>query len=99
LGNISGRFENRARLHLGDLRVSNAEPATAMAEHRIEFVQLRDPLRNLLGADADFLRQICLRFWFVRKEFVQRWIKKTNRRRITFEGLEDADEIGPLIRE
>ena len=34
------RFENGARLHLGNFRIGDAEPAAAMPEHGIELVQL-----------------------------------------------------------
>ena len=37
---VGGGFEDGARLHLGDLRIGDAEAAAAMAEHRVEFVQL-----------------------------------------------------------
>jgi hypothetical protein len=35
-----GGFEDRARLHLGNFWEGDPEPAAAMAEHRIELVQL-----------------------------------------------------------
>ena len=34
-----GGLEDRARLHLGDLRVGDAEPAAAVAEHRVRLVR------------------------------------------------------------
>ena len=43
-GHGNGRFENGARLHLGNLRISNAEPATAMPEHGVDLVELFDAL-------------------------------------------------------
>lgn len=43
----NGRLENRSRSHLGDLRVGNAEVAVAMAQHRIEFVQLLHPAQQV----------------------------------------------------
>ena len=36
------RLEDRARLHLGDLGIGDAEPAAAVPEHRVELVQLLD---------------------------------------------------------
>ena len=57
LRDIGRRFEDGARLHLGDLGIGDAEAAAAMTEHRIEFVQLLDALRDLLRADADLLRR------------------------------------------
>src|SRR5215469_8389970 len=41
-GDRHRRLEDGARLHLGDLRIGDAEPAAAMAEHGIELVQLLD---------------------------------------------------------
>ncbi len=42
-----GRFEDGARLHLGDLRIGDAETAAAMSEHRVELVQLFHPTQQL----------------------------------------------------
>ena len=39
-GDGDGRFKNGARLHLGNFRISDSEPASAMSEHGIELVQL-----------------------------------------------------------
>ena len=44
LRDVGGGFEDGARLHLGDLRIGDAEAAAAVAEHRVELVQLRDAL-------------------------------------------------------
>ena len=41
------RFDDGARLHLGDLRVGDAEADAAMAEHRVELVQLLDALQQV----------------------------------------------------
>ena len=40
LAGLDRRLEDRARLHLGDLRIGDREAAAAEAEHRIELVQL-----------------------------------------------------------
>ena len=42
LGHLAGGLEDGARLHLGDLGIGDAETAAAMAEHRVELVQLLD---------------------------------------------------------
>src|SRR3546814_269283 len=39
-GDVARRLENRARLHLIDFGIGDAEAAAAMAEHRVELVQL-----------------------------------------------------------
>ena len=38
----AGRLDDGARLHLGDLGIGDAEPHAAMAEHRVELVELLD---------------------------------------------------------
>ena len=45
-------LEDGARLHLVDFGIGDAEPAAAMAEHRVEFVKLGDPALQRLDADA-----------------------------------------------
>ncbi len=42
LRELAGGLDDRARLHLGDLGVRDAEPDAAMPEHRIELVELLD---------------------------------------------------------
>src|SRR5262245_19782443 len=42
LGAIDSGLEDRAGLHLGDFRISDAETAASMSEHRVELVQLFD---------------------------------------------------------
>ena len=49
-----GRLEDRAGLHLVDLGIGDAEPAAAMAEHRVELVQLvRRAAAIVLDVDAE----------------------------------------------
>ncbi len=43
-GDGNCRFEDGARLHLGNLGIGNSEPATAMSEHGIDLVELLDAL-------------------------------------------------------
>ena len=93
------RLEHRARLHLRDLRVADAEPAAAEAEHRVELVQLFDARLNRLDRDAQLLRQILLLLRRVRQELVQRRIEEADRRRIALERAEDAGEVLALVRQ
>ncbi len=76
---LGSGFKNCARLHLGNLRKRNAEPATAMAEHRIEFVQLVDAPRDLFDRHAQLVGQFVLLRVIVRQKFVERRIEKTDR--------------------
>src|ERR1019366_5593219 len=64
---LNGGFEDGAGLHLGDLRVSDAETAAAMAEHGVEFVQvfhavqeIRKILLQILHSDLVALRHVFL---------------------------------------
>ena len=41
---FGGGLENGARLHLGDFRIDDAQPAAAETEHRVELVQFLDAL-------------------------------------------------------
>ena len=55
------RFENGARLHLGNLRIGDAETAAAVSEHGVELVQLLDAgeqRRQKLLQIADHLRSV-----------------------------------------
>ena len=45
---LAGRLEDRAGLHLGDLGIRDAEADAAVAEHRVELVQLLDARQQLL---------------------------------------------------
>ena len=97
LCDLGGGFENRSRLHFGDLRVSNSESAPAMSQHRVKLVQLRDTVRDFFRTDSNLLPEIGLRFQFVGKKFVQRWIKEPDGCRVPLERLEDSDEIFALV--
>ena len=48
---LAGRLDDGARLHLGDLGIGDAEAHAAVAEHRVELVELLDAVqqRLLLG--------------------------------------------------
>ena len=42
----AGRLDDGARLHLGDFGIGDAEPDAAMAEHRVELVELLDAVQQ-----------------------------------------------------
>ncbi len=96
---IRRRFEHRARLHFGDLRILDAETAAAEAEHWVELVEFVDAVDNLVDRDAELLREVGLLFLRMRKEFVERGIEETNGRRETLQLFEDAEEVVALVRE
>src|SRR4029077_14696651 len=93
------RFENRVRLHFSYFRKRDSKTATAMAEHRILFMQFVDTPGDLLLADTDFLRQRALGSVILWEKFVQRRIKQTNRCGFSFERFENTNEIAFLIRQ
>ena len=76
---LGSRFKNRASLHFGNLGKRDPKTATAMTEHRIEFVQLMHAARNLFHRDAELIRQFILLRVIGGQKFVQRRIQKTNR--------------------
>ena len=78
-----GGFKDCARLHLGNFRKGDPEPATAMPEHRIEFVQLVNTARDLFNGHAEFVCQFVLLRVIVRQKLVQWGIEKANRGRQT----------------
>ncbi len=98
-GDGSGRLEDGAGLHLGDLWVGDAEAATAVAEHRVELVEVTNALGDHIGADAEFLRECILRGVVVRQKLVQRWVEQADGGGQAVECLEDADEILTLVRQ
>ena len=90
-------FEHRARLHLGNFRIDQTQPATAETEHRVELVQLVDAFGNLIHAQAELLGQEVLRAVIVRQEFVQWRIEEPDRGWPPIQHLEDADEVRFLV--
>jgi len=72
---------------------TDAQAATAEAEHRVERVEFLDALLDLPDGDAHFGRQVFLRGFLVREEFVQGRIEEADGRRVALEGFENADEV------
>ena len=79
--------------------ILDAEAASAEAEHRVELVELLDPLVDLLRRDAELLAEGGLLLRRVRQEFVQRRIEEADRRRKPAERAEDSGEVVALVRE
>ena len=92
-------FDNCLHLHFENLRVGDCQPATAMAQHRVELVELLDALRNVLGRYIDLLGQSLLVLDGVRQKFVQWRIEQPNSHGPLAHGLEDAGEITTLDRQ
>ena len=83
------RPDDRAHLHLVDLRPLQTQPATPRAEHRVGLVQRRDPLAHALV--GRLLRR--------RQELVQRRVEQPDRHRQAGHGLEDPLEVALLHRQ
>src|SRR5271155_927150 len=78
--NIRCRLKHRARLHLGDFRIHDAQAAAAESEHRVEFMQFPDSLFDFFRRNSHLLRQLSLFGAFVRQKLMQRRVEEANRR-------------------
>ncbi len=92
----AGGLEDRADLHLVNLRVGDAEPASAVAEHRVHLGELVDLLPQLDEAPSHVPRERRDLRLGVRQELVERRIEQTDRRRHPAERAEDPREIVAL---
>ena len=92
----SAALEDGAGLHLVDLGIGDAEPAAAMAEHRVGLGQLRRPAAHAVDVGAERLRHLGQLGLAVRQEFVQRRIEQADRHRQTLHDAEQLDEVPAL---
>ena len=81
--------DDRAHLHLVDLRPLEAEPAATRAEHRVRLLQLLDAAAHAL------VRRLLER----RQELMQRRIEEPDRHRQAGHRLEDRLEVALLHRQ
>ena len=103
----AGRLDDGARLHLGDFRVGDAEPDAAMAEHRVELVELLDALQQLpllverraVLAGRFEPRDLDHQLFALGQELVQRRIDRPDGHRRAVHRLEDAVEVVALQRQ
>ena len=107
LRQLAGRLDDGARLHLGDLGIGDAEPHAAVAEHRVELVQLLDAAQQpellfefvVPCALRLELRDLHHQLFALRQELVQRRIDGADRDRLAVHRLEDAVEVVALHRQ
>ena len=92
-------LEDRAGLHLVDLRVGDAEPHAAMAEHRVELVQLVGARLDLGDVDAEILGDHLHVGLGLGQELVQRRIEQADGDRQAGHDLEQPDEVLALHRQ
>jgi hypothetical protein len=57
---LRSRFKDRAGLHFGNFGKRDPKTATAMTQHRIEFVQLMHAARNLFHGNPKLIREFVL---------------------------------------
>ncbi len=96
---LDGGFEDRTRLHLGDLRIGDRDAAAAEAEHRIELRQLARTVGQTPRIGVHGARHFLDLGMGVRQELVQRRIEQTDRDGQALHDLEQLDEVGALHRQ
>ncbi len=99
LRNVTGGLEDRARLHLGDLRVGIAQTAATMTQHRVLFVQFLDTLEDPCNLDSGLCREVLLALLVAGQELVQRRIQQADRHGVSLHRLEDPVEVLTLERQ
>ena len=94
---FAGRLENRAGLHFVNFGIGDAKTAAAMAEHRVELVQLVGALFQRLDADIGGFRHFLELRLVVRQEFMQWRVEQPDGHRQPDHYLEDLAEIVALF--
>mmetsp|Transcript_22629 Transcript_22629/g.70837 ORF Transcript_22629/g.70837 Transcript_22629/m.70837 type:complete len:790 (-) Transcript_22629:118-2487(-) len=92
------RLEDGAGLHLGDFGIRDGEPNTAMAEHRVDLVQLVDAVRDVVEGHAELLGERELGRRLVRQELAGGGVQEPNGDRQSVDRLEHAVEVVALLR-
>jgi hypothetical protein len=96
---LDSGLEDRARLHLGNFRIGDGEPATAEAEHRIELVQFARALGKPASVGAHGPRDFGDLALRLREKFMQWRIEKPDGHRQAVHDGEQFDEVGALHRQ
>ena len=96
---VARRLEDRPGLHLGDLRIGDAQPAAPVAEHGVGFPQvLQFPLVTLHGHPG--LRgELRNSLVIVGQKLVQRRVERSYGDGIAVHDLEYPDEVASLDRQ
>ncbi len=89
-------LEDGARLHLRDLGIGDAQPASAVTEHRIHFPQVVDDATELLLTELQRLSEVPALFSAVWQEFMKRRVQETDGDREPIHRFEDRLEIRSL---
>ena len=96
---LDRRLEDGARLHLGDLRIRDGEPAAAKAQHGVDLMQFRGPALQLVHGGPDDGRDLPDFVLGMGQELVQRRIEQPDRDRQPAHDREQIDEVGALHRQ
>ena len=93
LFHCDGGLDDSLGLHNGNFRIGNCQTATAVAHHRVEFVQAVAKKFDFLNGFALCFCKFCDVLFFGRNEFVERRIQETNGDRHAFECFHQAFEV------
>src|SRR5579884_6466 len=75
---LRGSLEDRARLHLGNFRINNPQPATTVTEHWVKLVEVAHAPGNFLHGQSQLAGQLALLRRIGWQKFVQRRVQKTD---------------------
>ena len=95
--NVGGSLKDGAGLCSGDFRVCNPKTTSAVAQHRVGFVQRSDAFGYLCRSQLQLCREVGLGGLIVRNELMKRGIQEADRGREALERLEDSSEISALV--
>ena len=96
---VHGRLDDGACLHLGDFRIGVAQAASAVAEHRVHFVERIDARLDFVVADIHLRCHFALALLVLRNEFVQRRVEQADGDGIAVHHLEERFEVAALHRQ
>ena len=93
---VARRLENRPGLHLGDLGVGDAQPASAMAKHGVGFPQVLQLSLETVHGHPGLRGELLDGRSLVGQKLVQGRVERSYGDGITVHDLEDPDEIASL---
>mmetsp|Transcript_2482 Transcript_2482/g.3526 ORF Transcript_2482/g.3526 Transcript_2482/m.3526 type:complete len:709 (-) Transcript_2482:241-2367(-) len=95
---VERSLDDGARLHLGDLRVQDAEAATAEPQHGVDLREFVDLVQHSLDSDAQLLGHHLadVLHLAVGEELVERRVEEADGDGAVVHGREDALEVGAL---
>jgi len=99
LGHIAGGGNDRGYLHFEDFGIGDGEPAAAVAEHRIRFMEHFYALLDDFVADVGCFREGSLSRFVMGNELVERRVDEADGHTESVHSLEDSLEILDLERQ